>query len=340
MYCSKCGWKNDEDAVFCIKCGEQMGGSAETTSNVLEQEVKEKELQENQGKNGNKKVFLLIAVALAIIVIVFLVGKGGGETSKNEIVDLYEYRMATEEVLRENLGFEANEFGAYPSLDDMIITCMDGSVYSIVLTDSSVGKYSFLGIQVGDDKENAEEKLKDICAFIDTIPVSGNMFRDTYADNEYGAVILDYDMTNNVVKSIGYVAEDATGNGMYYEEPYEEQSSYTYDTAVQYGSYTNSTESGICYAEVGIATGFPSGDYIQFSLMGYGGHEQVSFYGMLEGNSNGTYTAYDEIFEATIQVEFSSYGMEVVVENALYSDMYQIEGFYDVESLLNLNEVG
>lgn len=234
MYCSKCGCKNDEDAVFCVKCGERMGDSAETISKVSEEEVRKKESQEESNKNGNKKVFLMIAVVLAIVVIVFLVGKGGGETSKDEIIDLYEYRMATEEVLLENLGYDPNEFGVYPSFDDMIITCTEGSVYSIVLTDSSVGKYSFLGIQVGDDKEKVEEKLKDFCVFIDTMAVDGNMFRDTYADNEYGEVIVDYDMTSNIVKSVVYVAEDATGNGMYYEEPYEEQSSYTQDAEVDY----------------------------------------------------------------------------------------------------------
>ena len=329
-----------KEAASLFKKGDKKNADDSALGSGMENTNSE---QDGYDKKGNKKVFLMIAVVLAIVVIVILGGKDGGETSRNEVVDLYGYRMAKEEVLLENLEYEQNEFGAYPSLDDMMITCMEGRVYSIVLTDSSVGKYSFLGIQVGDDKEKAEEKLKDSCDFVDTMAVEGNMLRDTYVDNVHGVVIVDYDRTSNIVKSVGYIAEDVVGNAiMDYEEYNGKQSSYIQDTAVavQYGSYINSKESGFCSAEVGIATSVPGGDYIQVSFMQFDGYELVSFYGMLEENPDGTYTAYDEINEATIRVNFSWDGMEVVVEDALYSDMYRIEGFYEVESFLNFNEVG
>lgn len=151
------------------------------------------------------------------------VGESGENKEEAEgIIDLYQYRMATEEALINDLNFEANEYNVYPSEDRFVFSCIDGMVYSITLTDNDIGMYSFLGVSVGDDYDAAKEKISNYYTFL-VATENGNTLRNAYSDNEFGMLILDYDITTDRIESISYVAENAE-NEEYSVNDYEDGS--------------------------------------------------------------------------------------------------------------------
>lgn len=144
-------------------------------------------------------------------------GTGIVEENQNQITednkehgdkkDLYLYRNATEEVLINELEFEANDLGMYPNESDLMVICLEGKVYSITLTEDDKDKYSFLGVSIGEDINCAKEKLSVFYTYVDTYAIDGNMLRDVFSDNEFGTLSIDYDMSTYQIINVGYVAE-------------------------------------------------------------------------------------------------------------------------------------
>lgn len=139
------------------------------------------------------------------------------EDAGAENIDLYQYRMATEEVITSNLNYEKAEDGIYPSMEHLTFMCMDGSVYMIMLNEFTEGNYTYLGVSVGDNIEDAKSKIANFYTLIDTTTVNGNQFRDSYQDSEYGTLGIDYNMADGKIVSISYVVEDAGASGAYEE---------------------------------------------------------------------------------------------------------------------------
>ena len=167
-FCTKCGAKLQPGQKFCGECG----GAAEASDGFLQKNEKENK-QQGKGKkivswvSGIGMILLLIMLASGALDGMFYeltdgdfgksndnvktVGKSGGQNAEEETVtDLYRYRMATEEVITTELGFTRNDTGIYPSVDDMTFLLSEGNMYMLSLRESSIGKYSFLGAQVGD----------------------------------------------------------------------------------------------------------------------------------------------------------------------------------------------
>lgn len=71
-----------------------------------------------------------------------------------------------------------------------------------------------------------------------------------------------------------------------------------------------------------------------------GGHELVSFEGILKPLDNGSYYSFCDLFESSINIIFADDGFYVSIISSNDQSMYNIEGFYSLESELNLNNVG
>ena len=117
--------------------------------------------------------------------------------------------MSTEEVIVSNFNFEKNDNGMYPSMDNAVFMCSDGGVYSIVLGQDDIGKYSYLGVSVGDDIDSAKEKLSNFYTFLETSPdaTKSNTMNDYFKDNQYGNLMINYDMKTKKINTICYVVE-------------------------------------------------------------------------------------------------------------------------------------
>lgn len=211
---------------FCPNCGKEIESNVEYCANCGTKLEPGKKLENKEKKHKRKGV--IIGVIVGILILVCVIPKGKTDTTEKisvtennndasntvqedvaEKTDLYTIRKATEDVLISNLGFEKNEYGMYPDENNFMIMCMDGNVYSITLTDNDKENYSFLGISVGDNYNDKKENLNSFYTYIDTYATEDNTFQDIFADNEYGMLSISYDMNNSIIKSIGYVAEEA-----------------------------------------------------------------------------------------------------------------------------------
>lgn len=109
---------------------------------------------------------------------------------------------------------------------------------------------------------------------------------------------------------------------------------------VPYGTYLyDDGENVTCEAEVGFAT--DSGyDYISVDCWGYGGHEIIYFVGYLSLDGSGNYYAESEEYKGIIQIVPSENGFELKVIDTEIESLYMLEGSYELDNLLDLNEVG
>ena len=83
VYCTKCGAKNDENAIFCVKCGAKLEVSKETWDKRMEKWGEEfgkraEEWGEDFGRRAEKECFGLphggVIFGLLIGLIIILVG--------------------------------------------------------------------------------------------------------------------------------------------------------------------------------------------------------------------------------------------------------------------------
>jgi p-aminobenzoyl-glutamate transporter AbgT len=78
VYCSKCGTKNEEDAVFCVKCGASLTGPSAWRRGGGRREKQEKQEKQEKGEIQRHECFGLphggAIVGIIIGIIVILVG--------------------------------------------------------------------------------------------------------------------------------------------------------------------------------------------------------------------------------------------------------------------------
>lgn len=225
-FCPNCGKKLENGESFCSNCGAKIETQKETDT------TSKKKSRESK-KGIGKKIGIAAGIIIVLWVILSLIPSGKKETgekqdvaagaevetesesqtaeSEQEKTDLYTLRKATEEVLVDKFGWEKNEYGMYPNESNPMIMCIDGVVYTVTLTEHDKEQYSFLGVSVGDNYQEAKAKLEKFYTYIDTYAQDGNEFSDSFADNEFGALSVNYDMNTSEIKSIGYVAEEIPG---------------------------------------------------------------------------------------------------------------------------------
>ncbi|MCI9622703.1 MAG: hypothetical protein HFI23_05160 [Lachnospiraceae bacterium] len=114
---------------------------------------------------------------------------------------------------------------------------------------------------------------------------------------------------------------------------------------LSYGTYVyhNTEQSIINTAEVGFASG-EGANYIYIDCRGEGGHGVIEFVGYFqEANEDNSYTVIqspEDYFEAEIRCIFVEGGLNIKVISSEFDTLYDAAGYYELESALNLDEVG
>jgi hypothetical protein len=152
MFCSKCGFKLQEDSIFCTKCGEkihqEIEGSSENhldsstyinenTENVHNEVATSNEMPSNiqqpVPKVNSNKSFLVWTIGIAVVVIV---GLFLGNYTKSNQVNTIEFSASRDD--NGVLGELTNEFGAG---DDLHLSFYfpdgKGGEYSIVIEEKT-----------------------------------------------------------------------------------------------------------------------------------------------------------------------------------------------------------
>lgn len=172
-------------------------------------------------------------ILFASMSIIMIIGAGGCGNSKrteaaseSSTIDLYQYRTYEEDDVINTFGFVKNDSGMYPpSSENSIFYCNDGVVTNVILDESSVGKYTFLGVSVGDKMSDMKANIEK-CYTYDSGNAYEEYFHDFYIDNETGkALFIYYSMTSDEIVGLVYDAtyemepEDRENQ----EEPAEEE---------------------------------------------------------------------------------------------------------------------
>ncbi len=149
----------------------------------------------------------------------------------------------------------------------------------------------------------------------------------------------DYDNLSNIEMEFGdaiIIIKDGT------ETPSQE----TDEKALTYGTYVyDDGTSNICTASVYLSMGDDDGNYagdaIYIEVMGYGGHGVIDFSGILERRNDGTYVAHGIKLNENEEVicTFDPQGLSVSVSNAVHNTLFYAEGYYNLESVLDIHEV-
>lgn len=259
--------------------------------------------------------------------------------------DLSSYVDYTEDELIEELGYDKNEYGFYPEESHTNFIFEDGKLGYIVLDASKTKDMNLAlwGVTLDDSLKDAADILKN----------NGFDYYDVY---EMDNGMMDIFMQKETRYSYS-VRTDNTGNiimlsyGLYdledLEKSFEEDSEDSDDENIiieniTYGVYVyDDGINKICSAEVGFFTDESDVDYISIECWEYESLEEViSFYGVMEKNMDGSYSAYSDDYEAVITVVFGNDGLSIEVQNSNTPYMYEIEGFYILSEVLNLDEVG
>lgn len=218
-FCTKCGAELKPGDRFCAGCGaaaEGTGTAIEGMSNGAESGPAK------QAKSGKRKnilwgigAVLVIAAVFSFLPGDFMSAPGENDATAESVTDLYQYRAAMEEVIIADLGFTKNDTGVYPSMDEMTFLFSEGNMYMISLGKSSVGKYSFLGAQVGDDMEQAKEGFQKFFTY-ESSTTTDDTVRDVYMDNEWsGMLMVEYGMSDGKISAITYTdMSDILGSDM------------------------------------------------------------------------------------------------------------------------------
>ena len=107
-------------------------------------------------KHGKIKTGLY-TVLLLMVAIVFV---GCSEKSGATGEELYSYKNITEKELVNQLGYTKNTAGLYPSESDVIFTCDGGNVQQVYLSDNHKDDYTFLGVKIGENAEEAKTRFE------------------------------------------------------------------------------------------------------------------------------------------------------------------------------------
>lgn len=133
------------------------------------------------------------------------------ETSIEEKIELSKYIGYTEDELIDALKVNKNDFGYYPSDDEINFICMEGELYSIRISEKHLHdkEYSLCGISIGDIvDENMFNNLSKNFDFVLSDTIDGGI-RDTYINRDTGYLLgIDYN-SELIVVGVGYVLENS-----------------------------------------------------------------------------------------------------------------------------------
>lgn len=215
MFCSKCGKELLNDSKFCPNCGsvvdipEEQGNQDNSLAENQDDKSNEKA---NKNTNWIRKIFEYKNYCIIVVILVILlfgVGYFGRLIKGNSNVineELNSYIDYTEDKLVSELGFNKNEFGCYPSEDNIIFTCMEGKVYIIGIDSNNGANYLLNGVAVNEGIDVAKQKIESDFTYLGTSEIVGGL-RDTYINNQNGYMFgLDYD-NRETIFSISYVAD-------------------------------------------------------------------------------------------------------------------------------------
>ena len=268
--------------------------------------------------------------------------------------DLSAYVDYSEEQLIAELGFQKNEFGCYPEEMHVNFSFMDGNMYMIMLNAShpeDMGM-SLYGVALKDAMEEADAILKKKgfrCE--NSYDISGESTA-LYIDNETGYGLSISSNEQDGITSIAYMketdlmpfADEADYNSV--EETVDElddgskgeavgnapdDDQITPRTMVDGNYIYDDGSSCVCIAEVGFSPD-RGGNYIYIECWGYGGHELIDFEGVLEENDDGSYYAYYDLLEGSINVVFVDGGLYIETGDSDIADMHSMQGYYVLEA--------
>lgn len=96
MYCIKCGNKNDDDSIFCTKCGTNLQSGADIniidTNNTIKKDIGIFQKLEKIDIKNKKKIFVIAIVTIILIISIFLLNirnNNNIEENKNIDDDIY-----------------------------------------------------------------------------------------------------------------------------------------------------------------------------------------------------------------------------------------------------------
>lgn len=275
--------------------------------------------------------------------------------------DLSAYVDYSEEQLIAELGFKKNEFGCYPEDTHMNFAFTDGKMYMIMLNAShpeDMGM-SLYDVALKDSMEEADAILKKKgfrCE--NSYDISGESTA-LYINNETGYGLSISSNEQDGITSIGYMketdlmpsadetdyssVEETVDSVLDYSDELADSSKgeaaaiasdddqITPRTMVDGNYIYDDGSSCVCIAEVGFSPD-RGGNYIYIECWGYGGHELIDFEGVLEENDDGSYYAYYDVLEGSINVVFVEGGLYVQTSGSDIADMYSMEGYYILEA--------
>lgn len=164
--------------------------------------------------------------------------------------------------------------------------------------------------------------------------VKGRYYAFSEDISQYSVIEMEFGGSTIVVKDSSMV----NSNEMSVPENVD-TSELTYGTYV----YHDTEHGNINTAEVGFASG-EGANYIYIDCRGEGGHGVIEFVGYFqEANEDNSFTAIqspEDYFEAEIRCTFVGGGLNVEVVSSEYDELYNVNGYYELESALNLDEVG
>lgn len=281
--------------------------------------------------------------------------------------DLSAYAEYTEDELIRELGYEKNEYGMYPNEEHMNFMFTDGKLYMMMLNHTKDKEMSLYGVSFKDSVEEADTILKSKGFVKQGSYESSEIARDgslesvkvlvtIYKENVTGYLYFINSDVNNRILSLTYstdteevleeeqYSDDPSVNDPSWEEqsdqdlPGEEEPEPEPAGQITYGTYFYDDGTGTtCDAEVGFYTD-PAADYISIDCW-WNDRNIVPFVGILEEQADGSYLAYDEEIDTEILVTFADGGMYVAVSSSDFPDAEELEGFYNLQKALNLNEV-
>lgn len=85
MYCTKCGKQNEDNAKFCVACGEKLDGTQEQ-STAYQMGIN---MPYQAKKKSHKKAVIGIAVVAVILILIISAGTSGSGRGYEETVDKY-----------------------------------------------------------------------------------------------------------------------------------------------------------------------------------------------------------------------------------------------------------
>ena len=145
---------------------------------------------------------LRMVVGILVLMMACILGGCSGEKSSSGS-ELYSFRNVTEDQLVTEFGFAKNEAGLYPSESDVIFTCVGGNVNQVYISENHKDDYTFLGVKIGDNAEDAKTRFEKGFTFKDgSVGEDGNII-DSYAD-ENGQLTVTYDMQDYSIISLCY----------------------------------------------------------------------------------------------------------------------------------------